>query len=312
MLGRSRRQMAARVSWPLLAAAAAAVVVVRRRDRVGLPRPATAGLAASVPAALAAALPRTRWRSAAVWAAHMWAYKMMFELPYDRPDWLRRRVHIDYPIRTDRLLCAGRPAGQRLQRALRRPPDLTVLDYVLALFYATWEIEPHLVLGWILWRHEQRFPGAAIRLAAVFDCTLIGYWLVPTAPPWWASEMVGRMDGDVRRVVVEVKRALLGRPRPVGDHEQGANPWAAMPSDHFASALMTAIVLSEVNRVAGMVAYGYALVLAVALVYLGEHYVTDLLAGGALVLGVRRAAARGGRLTASAVYATRARVCTLA
>lgn len=292
MFGRGSRKVAARIRWPLLAAASAGVVLARKRDDIGLPRPATAGLALSVPVSLAAALPGGRLRSASVWAAHMWAYKIMFELPYDRPDWLRRRMRVDYPIRVDRFIGAGRPPGQRLQAALRRPPALTPLDYALALFYATWDLEPHLALAWILWRHEGRFRGAAVPLAAVFDSTLIGYWLVPTAPPWWASEKAGRMGGDVHRVVVEVKRALLRRPRPVRDHEQGANPWAAMPSDHFASALMTAMVLREVNAAAGAAAFGYALVLGFALVYLGEHYVTDLLAGGALAVAVRFAAYR--------------------
>ncbi len=38
----------------------------------------------------------------------------------------------------------------------------------------------------------------------------------------------------------------------------------------------------------GALGWGYAGTLAFALVYLGEHYVTDLLAGMALVVAVRR------------------------
>ena len=37
-----------------------------------------------------------------------------------------------------------------------------------------------------------------------------------------------------------------------------------------------------------MVGWAYALTLGFALVYLGEHYVTDLLAGAGLVAAVRR------------------------
>jgi hypothetical protein len=40
--------------------------------------------------------------------------------------------------------------------------------------------------------------------------------------------------------------------------------------------------------VPGALGWGYALSLGFALVYLGEHYVTDLLAGAALVALVRR------------------------
>jgi membrane-associated phospholipid phosphatase len=282
--------MAEAVTWPFVVSAAAAFALVRGREGLRLPRLATAGLATSVPIALFAAMPRTKSRAAIVWSAQMWAYKVLFELPYDEPEWLRRRVRVDYVVRSDTCLGMGRPLPQRLQAALRRPPALTPLDYALSLFYTTWEVEPHLALAWILWRHEDRFPSAALRLGAVFDATLIGYWLLPTAPPWWASEATGRMNGTVRRVVIEVKRALRGEPRPVSDHKQGANPWAAMPSDHFASALMTAMLVSELNSAAGVGAYAYALTLAFALVYLGEHYVTDMVAGGALALTVRWAA----------------------
>jgi hypothetical protein len=43
------------------------------------------------------------------------------------------------------------------------------------------------------------------------------------------------MDRDVRRVMSEVASWIKGEPNPTdGDHEMGASPFAAMPSDHFA------------------------------------------------------------------------------
>jgi hypothetical protein len=51
---------------------------------------------------------------------------------------------------------------------------------------------------------------------------------------------------------------------------------------------MGAISLAEAGKVEGTVGWGYALTLGFALVYLGEHYVTDLVAGAALVAVVRR------------------------
>jgi membrane-associated phospholipid phosphatase len=66
------------------------------------------------------------------------------------------------------------------------------------------------------------------------------------------------------------------------------NPWAAMPSLHFATSLMAAIHLAEIGPLAGTLGGAYAAALGFALVYLGEHYVTDLAAGAALVALVRR------------------------
>jgi membrane-associated phospholipid phosphatase len=65
-----------------------------------------------------------------------------------------------------------------------------------------------------------------------------------------------------------------------------------MPSLHFATSVMSAHVLSDVGRAEGTVAWVYAGTLGFALVYLGEHYVIDLLAGLALVEGLRTAAPR--------------------
>jgi membrane-associated phospholipid phosphatase len=74
--------------------------------------------------------------------------------------------------------------------------------------------------------------------------------------------------------------------RPLYDF-LGGNPFAAMPSLHFATSVMAAHVLSDVGRVEGIVGWAYALSLGFALVYLGEHYVVDLVAGLALAEGVR-------------------------
>ncbi len=69
----------------------------------------------------------------------------------------------------------------------------------------------------------------------------------------------------------------------------GGNPLAAMPSLHFATSLMGAHLLSEVGPVAGAFGWTYASTLGLALVYLGEHYAVDLIAGAALTETVRAA-----------------------
>jgi membrane-associated phospholipid phosphatase len=273
-----------------MTAGAAALAAVRGRQRIGL-RPALATACAfSVPAIVAVGFRRSRARDAALWAAQMWAYKNAFEMPADDERRLRQRAHFDYPIAVDRAIGAGTPPSQRLARRLRRRGHLSVLDKAATFFYWTWEAEPHLAMAWIRWRRPDHLARAAGRLAATFDLTLVGYWLVPTAPPWWVSEKLGRMDGEVRRVMSEVADWVKGKPNPTeGEHEMGANPFAAMPSDHFASAAMTALLLTEQDRRLGMFGWGYALALGFTLVYLGEHYVGDLLAGLALALAVHAA-----------------------
>jgi len=61
-----------------------------------------------------------------------------------------------------------------------------------------------------------------------------------------------------------------------------------MPSLHFATSLMAALLLTEAGPLAGVLGWSYAATLSFALVYLGEHYVVDLLAGAALTGAVWR------------------------
>jgi membrane-associated phospholipid phosphatase len=63
-----------------------------------------------------------------------------------------------------------------------------------------------------------------------------------------------------------------------------------MPSLHFATSVMAARVLSDIGRAPGALGWTYALTLGFGLVYLGEHYVIDLVGGYALAELVRRAA----------------------
>ena len=91
----------------------------------------------------------------------------------------------------------------------------------------------------------------------------------------------------VRRIMVEAGEHFWGRLwRPLYDF-LGGNPFAAMPSLHFATSVMAAHVLTDVGHVEGALGWTYAVSLGFALVYLGEHYVVDLIAGLALAEGVR-------------------------
>ncbi|HWF25400.1 MAG TPA: phosphoesterase, partial [Solirubrobacteraceae bacterium] len=104
----------------------------------------TLGLISVAPLATAAATPRRAWRFAAVGAVYMWTFAVTWTLPYDEPEKLRRRLRIEYPIRIDTVMGLGVPPTLRLQRALRDPPRVTVLDRAVTLAYGSWFV-PHLV-----------------------------------------------------------------------------------------------------------------------------------------------------------------------
>ncbi|MGI8945111.1 MAG: phosphatase PAP2 family protein [Thermoleophilaceae bacterium] len=278
-------------------AVAVGVATPLARHRLRLSVPAVSALSAQAPFALALATPRSRLRDAGIYALQMWAYYAHYDMPDDDPDRLLRRTRIDYPIRADRLLGLGELPTRRLQRALSEPGGLRRGDFALALVHWSWFAVPHCTLVYILVCHPHRYPRSACLMAATFDLGLVGYWALPTAPPWWAAES-GRTE-PVRRIMVEAGERFWKRLwRPLYDSLEG-NPFAAMPSLHFGTSVMGARLLSEVGRVPGALGWAYALTLGFGLVYLGEHYVLDLIAGLALAEGVLRAAPRAGPVLAA-------------
>ena len=266
-------------------AASVAVPLLRRRLRI--PGPVTIAACASGPLALAVLTPRTKKRDVALYALQMWGFIMLHELPYDEPDRLRARLRTQYPITVDRIIGGGRLPSARLQKAFAHLGRGNRLDRTLSWVHWLWFFEPYVALILILLRHNDRFPRSARQLAATFDIGCLVYFAAPTAPPWWSAEQ-GLTDEEVRRIMVEVGEETWRGAWPAMYDALGGNPWAAMPSLHFATSLMAALLLSEAGGAEGAAGWSYALALGFALVYLGEHYVTDLVAGAALVALVRR------------------------
>jgi membrane-associated phospholipid phosphatase len=270
-----------------VAGLAAAVAIPLLRRKLKIPAAVTATALAAGPPSLAVVGRRTRLRDAGMYALQMWMFTMGHELPYDDPDAARRRLRVHYPIRPDRFLGGGELPNVRLQRALAGLGRRNAIDRFLSWVHWTWFLEPHGALTWILTRHPEHFARSARQMSAVFDLGCAIYMAVPTAPPWWASEE-GYTDAKVRRIMVEVGEEEWGKAWPALYDTLGGNPWAAMPSLHFATSLMAALLLAEAGPAEGALGWTYAGVLGLALVYLGEHYVVDLLAAVAIVVAVRR------------------------
>jgi hypothetical protein len=268
----------------------AAAPLLRRRLR--LPPPVVTAAAAAAPLALAVATPRRGLRDVAVVCLQMNAYVATYKMPHDDPERLEARVRIRYPIVGDRVLGLGTLPGLRLQRAFARRAGepLRAAEQVLVWCHWLWFAVPHGTVAYLRLRRRDLFEGGALQMYAVFDLGLIGYWALPTAPPWYAAQAgaLGPSTPALRRMMIEHGEAFWkGAWAPLYD-VLGGNPLAAMPSLHFATSVMAAHVLGDAGALPGALGWSYALTLGFALVYLGEHYVVDLLAGLALAEGVRR------------------------
>ncbi len=235
----------------------------------------------------------------------MWAYLAAYKAPHDDESEQENRVLVDYPIAVDRVLGLGELPTVRLQRRLARG-QWRLGDRVLVWAHWSWFLVPHGTLVYIMLRRRERFDRAAVMTYAVFDVGAMIYWVLPTAPPWYAAtegmvvsaaphdslDSAARRSSDiaVRRMMVEYGAFFWKDGWGPLYSVLGGNPLAAMPSLHFATSMMAAQLLSETGPVAGAVGWGYTATLGFALVYLGEHYVIDLIAGAALTTAVRRLA----------------------
>ncbi len=154
-----------------------------------------------------------------------------------------------------------------------------------AIVHWTWFVFPHAaVLG--VWLLARKYAWrVTIIVALTFYLGLALYFTVPTAPPWMAAEQ-GLISGVVRGMHA-VGPSLLGEGLYAWAFEAMAepNPTAAMPSLHFAASFVVVGVglLVRSWKVVG-VALIYSAALAFSLVYLGEHYIADIMAGAAVAL----------------------------
>jgi membrane-associated phospholipid phosphatase len=299
-------------AWGVVAAGVAAPLL---RKRIAAPNLLTQTVAFAAPLGLCVAVPRSSRRDVAVCSLQMWAYLAAYKAPHDDEAGQAARVHIDYPIDIDRAIGFGELPTRRLQRALARvdpgtgEPEWRTLDRVLVWAHWMWFMVPHGALAYVLVRRPEQFPRAAVMTYAVFDVGAIAYWVAPTAPPWYASLTAGRINHgvpDVRRMMVEYGEHFWRDGWGPLYSVFGGNPLAAMPSLHFATSLMAATLLAETGPLAGALGFAYTGTLGFSLVYLGEHYVVDLIAGAALMDAVRRLAPRTGPVLARAGHAVAA------
>jgi membrane-associated phospholipid phosphatase len=127
------------------------------------------------------------------------------------------------------------------------------------------------------------------RFATVLFAGVATYVLIPTAPPWMAAspDFPYRIMEPLARHTTSgwVELGFSSVSSVVLRGQQWANPTAAIPSLHAAFALF--VVVFFWRRVSSVVAHvamsAFPLAMAVALVYFGEHYVIDILAGWAYV-----------------------------
>ena len=286
----SRREAIGAVCW---AALVVGLVAVLLRQTVSLEPVVFAPI--SGVAVLAVFVLARRWGDWGILVAYLVAMLFFIQLR-DAADETGLRTLTGYVLDWELWMFAGITPSAWLQARIGgASSDPGFPAFFSAIVHWTWFVFPHAaVIG--TWLFVRRMTWrVTIIVALTFYLGLVLYFTVPTAPPWMAAEQ--GLIGDVVRGMHAVGPALLGAGFYDWAFEAMAepNPSAAMPSLHFAASFVVVgvgIVLR--SRWLIGVALAYSAALAFALVYLGEHYIADIIAGGG-VAALAFGAVEGGR-----------------
>jgi membrane-associated phospholipid phosphatase len=214
-------------------------------------------------------------------------------------------LHVAGPVQADRGVFGGVPSVW-LQKQLV-DGSAHWYDAAAALVYVTHFVSFPLVTGVVWFCLRDRFTAWIAAVLTLTTLGMAGYVVYPAAPPWLASNR-GEI-GTVHRISSigwdYLHLDLVGRLTVAS--QQGSNPVAAMPSLHAGSALLVALFLWPLANTLGRAALlGYVMLMAVTLVYTGEHHVVDVVAGWltagvAVAVGAAVRPARGRGRTRGAI-----------
>ncbi len=253
-----------------------------------------------VAAVLAMVLIAPRWLATRRWPAiGEWLPFLTLGLAYDLirgfGPVVIARADVHGILALERVLFGGRLATELLQDWLR---PLTGFDPLAAGATVLYMLHTPLpvVIGAYLWlRHRRLFYDFVAALVLLSIAAFATYLVYPAAPPWWAAA-VGQLAGPggdpliayLKPTAFDALFTSAGLNGPalfaLTFGEISPDPVAAFPSLHAAYPLLAYLFL---RRVGGLVAWAmlaYAVAAWFSIVYLGDHYIVDVLGGIAYAL----------------------------
>ena len=162
-----------------------------------------------------------------------------------------------------------------LQHAFYRPGVVSPQDLIGMFFYFMHFPLP-IVVGFVFWynrrEHYWRFISALILMCFIAFAT---YLFFPSAPPWY------QFPHEVVKINNATVATLWQGKYFVSQIYTSFNPnqFAAFPSLHAAFPALAAGYAWRRYRALSIALVGWSLAVLLSIVYLGEHYVVDALAG---------------------------------
>jgi membrane-associated phospholipid phosphatase len=225
---------------------------------------------------LCLAMLRREARAIRLWGAYVVAF-VLFSMIRGVADNMGFSVHSQYVVNADRLLGLGTIPTHTLQAAL---PLSGPLVWSAVLVHLSYYAAPPIV-GLVYWlRWPERFSQYAYGFVVMYAASIVGHIALPTVPPWLAA--IQGTIAPVRRLLAETLNGWNPDFYQYGLYVAAGNDVAAMPSVHAAATTLVACAAWHTRWRAW--ACVYVVIMALALMYLGEHYLADIIVGGVLAV----------------------------
>lgn len=174
----------------------------------------------------------------------------------------------------DRTLFNGYQPTLVLQSAVGNVADAELFEDGGSLVYAMHFLLPTAVGAWLWNKDRDAFRTFGLTLVVLCALAFVTYVVAPTAPPWLAQ------PASVRHLIEDAIQHS-GVPSSLvwlySNHDY--NLYAAFPSLHAGFPVVAAAAAWRQSRRAGVLLWMWAIIVWVAVVYLGEHYVADVIGG---------------------------------
>lgn len=202
--------------------------------------------------------------------------------------------HVDPQLWIDKALFGPDGGVDMLQDALWQG-HVRNLDYVVWGVYLSHFFVTICVLA-ILWmKSHESFLQYRRRVIGTWFSALVVFALYPTVPPWMAAEQ-GHIPALSRVLERLVQGASPKAVQSVAESSSGGidlyNPVAAVPSMHSALPALLALFLWNRLPLLRPLLVAYPVVMGLALIYTGEHFVFDIVAGWACAALIHGACGR--------------------
>ena len=194
-------------------------------------------------------------------------------------------IHVSDVISIERVIGLGGLPTQFLQELFHSGPATNpdALASIAVVFYFLHFPLP-LAIGFLLWIHQRRiyydYVGALIVLSMAAFVTFL---LLPVAPPWWADQY-GFVTGvlHLRDTGFNGLSSFFGFGNyfySYSVYSISSNDVAAFPSLHAAYPFLAFLFARRAFGRVGWLMLAYTACVWFSIVYLGEHWVVDIIGG---------------------------------